>query len=164
MSHLRFLLLILSSITHNSENYVPKFQNCREDCLHKWWTATIPNSISGTMNYASDDRIILNIHTIYFIEYISIILFFFFFSALTTKIKYFQMEEVIKGLIQWPLKLKRLSFEFGNLWSGCKTLLSKNAVCINLLHGSLYRVKMNIKKDILLFHKATPSLNTWENC
>lgn len=28
------------------------------------------------MNYASDDRIILNIHVIYFIEYISIILFF----------------------------------------------------------------------------------------
>lgn len=62
-----------------------------------------------TVNYTSDDRIILNIHIIYFIEDIIIL-----FSVLTTKIKGFQTEEMIKRLMEWTLKLKTLSFEFGN--------------------------------------------------
>lgn len=62
-----------------------------------------------TVNYTSDDRIILNINIIYFIEDIIIL-----FSVLTTKIKGFQTEEMIKRLMEWTLKLKTLSFEFGN--------------------------------------------------
>ena len=89
---------------------------------------------------------------IYFIEYISIILLF----CVNHKIKYFQAEETIKGLSQWPLILRHIPLNLAISELGSKRLFSENALCTNLPHFSLHRAKMSTKMS---FHSKNQTLH-----